>query len=74
MICKTCDKEFISVQWYVEETGIPMCDSCLVSILRARKDIKQREIDSINRHIENLEKRIEEELYDEFYNGSMEEL
>ena len=58
MICRTCDKEFLSTKWYAEKIEIPMCDSCVVKILEARKYIKQCEIESIDRHIEDLEKRI----------------
>ena len=58
MICKTCDKKFISVQWYAEKIEMPMCDNCVIKILEARKYIKQCEIDSIDRHIHNLEERI----------------
>jgi hypothetical protein len=48
----------LSVEWYKEKVDIPICDRCLLDILRAREDIVKRDLETVRRHIENLEKKI----------------
>ena len=63
MKCQVCDKEFFSLEWYkAEMEGLVMCDECVLYVYEARKDIKQLEIDSIDRKIKELEFKINKSL------------
>ena len=58
MICKVCDKDFFSMEWYKAETDLILCDDCVLYVYKARKDIKNHELDSINDKIKYLETKI----------------
>lgn len=59
MKCRLCDKDFMSLEWYKEGIrDFPICDECLLEILKARKYIKQSEINSIDFHIQKLQMKI----------------
>lgn len=55
MQCIACDADFLSLKWYAEDIKDPVCDRCLLMILKTRKLIKLNEVASIERHIKNLE-------------------
>ena len=60
MKCTICEAKFLSVQWYSEKIDFPICDICLLDVLKGKRDIKKYEVDKLDRHIEDLKKRIEE--------------
>ena len=60
MKCIICNGKFISTKFLIYDIDLPTCDTCLLDILKARKDIKMYEIDRLDYHIEDLKKRIKE--------------
>ena len=59
MKCKLCEVKFLSMQWYTEKIDFPICDKCLLEILKAKRNIAMFDIQKLDRHIEDLKKRIE---------------
>lgn len=58
MICKVCNKDFFSMEWYKAETDLVLCDDCVLYIYKARKDIKQNELNRLDKKIKELELKI----------------
>lgn len=46
------------MEWYKAEIDLVLCDDCVLYIYKARKDIKQNELNSINDKIKYLETKI----------------
>lgn len=63
MKCSVCNKQFISMEWYKEGIrDLILCDDCVLEILKARRYVKESELNSLDRHIRDLKDKIKNEV------------
>jgi hypothetical protein len=65
MKCQMCSADFFSTEWFKDEKLLKMkfvcCDECLLRIYDARMDVLKSEQNSLNKKINELKLKIDDE-------------
>jgi hypothetical protein len=65
MKCQMCDAEFFSTEWFKDDKLLKLkfvcCDGCLLYILNTRMDFLKSKQNSLNRKINELKLKIDNE-------------
>lgn len=60
MKCYICNNEFYSFEWHREDSNTPVCDNCLLEILKGRKRVQENALKDTCKKINELSDKIKE--------------